>query len=35
MLHGTDKMKKKKVERLDYEIDAKIKNDKYKAKGRK
>lgn len=30
MLHGTDKMKRKKVERIDYEIDSKLKNDKGK-----
>lgn len=30
MLHGTDKMKKKKVDRMDYEIDVKtsLNNDK-------
>ncbi|CAD8168236.1 unnamed protein product [Paramecium octaurelia] len=37
MLHGTDKMKKKKFDRMDYEIDAKtsIYNDKQKTRGRK
>lgn len=30
MLHGTDKMKRKKVERIDYDIDSKLKNEKGK-----